>query len=125
MVVQGANDPRVLKVESDEIVAALQNNSVPVEYLVFEDEGHGFEIKLNRIQASEAYLSFLAKYLTGRVETNKKNTTTSRFSGSTAESNVETDSTTTSGSSVACMFSYFWIWYALLVMFHVLHSLIL
>jgi acetyl esterase/lipase len=59
MVVQGANDPRVLQVESDEIVAALRNNSVPVEYLVFEDEGHGFQVKSNRIEASEAYLALV------------------------------------------------------------------
>ena len=42
MVLQGANDPRVLKAESDDIVAAGQANGVPVEYVVFEDEGHGF-----------------------------------------------------------------------------------
>jgi dipeptidyl aminopeptidase/acylaminoacyl peptidase len=59
LVVQGANDPRVLKVESDEIVEAVKQNQVPVEYLVFPDEGHGFEKKQNRIAASEAYLKFL------------------------------------------------------------------
>ncbi len=59
LVVQGANDPRVLQVESDEIVEAVKQNQVPVEYLVFPDEGHGFEKKQNRIAASEAYLKFL------------------------------------------------------------------
>jgi prolyl oligopeptidase len=63
LVVQGANDPRVLKTESDEIVAALRANGVPVEYLVFDDEGHGFRQKANRIAASEAYLSFLKEHL--------------------------------------------------------------
>ena len=63
LVVQGANDPRVLKVESDEIVAAVKANGVPVEYLVFEDEGHGFSQKANRIAASEAFLKFLDTYL--------------------------------------------------------------
>lgn len=63
LVVQGANDPRVLKVESDEIVAAMQANEVPVEYLVFPDEGHGFTKRVNRIAASEAYLNFLDTYL--------------------------------------------------------------
>jgi len=43
LVVQGTNDPRVLKIESDEIVAAVKHNGVPVEYLVFDDEGHGFQ----------------------------------------------------------------------------------
>ena len=63
LVVQGANDPRVLQVESDEIVAAVKANGVPVEYLVFPDEGHGFLRKQNRIAASEAYVRFLDTYL--------------------------------------------------------------
>ena len=63
LVVQGANDPRVLKAESDEIVAAVRENQVPVEYLIFEDEGHGFSKKKNRIEASEKYLSFAQRYL--------------------------------------------------------------
>ncbi|MFK7954464.1 MAG: alpha/beta fold hydrolase [Lysobacterales bacterium] len=63
LVVQGANDPRVLKVESDELVAAVQKNEVPVEYLVFDDEGHGFAKRANRIAASEAYVRFLNAYL--------------------------------------------------------------
>lgn len=63
LVVQGANDPRVLQVESDEIVAAVKANGVPVEYLVFPDEGHGFLRKQNRVSASEAYLKFLDKHL--------------------------------------------------------------
>jgi dipeptidyl aminopeptidase/acylaminoacyl peptidase len=63
LVVQGANDPRVLKVESDELVAAVKANNVPVEYLVFPDEGHGFLKRQNRIDASDAYLRFLDKHL--------------------------------------------------------------
>ena len=63
MVIQGANDPRVLKVESDEIVAAVEANGVPVTYVVFDDEGHGFTKKENRIEASDAYLEFLDIYL--------------------------------------------------------------
>ncbi|MEE4161923.1 MAG: alpha/beta fold hydrolase, partial [Woeseiaceae bacterium] len=66
LVVQGANDPRVLKVESDELVAAVQANEVPVEYVVFPDEGHGFRRRENRITASEAYLQFLDTYLKGK-----------------------------------------------------------
>jgi len=65
LVVQGANDPRVLQVESDELVAAVQANEVPVEYLVFPDEGHGFRKKANRITASDAYVKFLDMYLKG------------------------------------------------------------
>jgi dipeptidyl aminopeptidase/acylaminoacyl peptidase len=65
LVVQGANDPRVLQVESDELVAALRDNEVPVEYLLFDDEGHGFRKRANRIEASEAYLRFLDTHLKG------------------------------------------------------------
>lgn len=59
LVVQGANDPRVLQVESDELVAAVRANEVPVEYVLFPDEGHGFLKRENRIAAQEAYLEFL------------------------------------------------------------------
>jgi dipeptidyl aminopeptidase/acylaminoacyl peptidase len=68
LVVQGANDPRVLQVESDEIVAAVRANGVPVEYVLFPDEGHGFSKRENRITASQAYLSFLDTYLKGQSE---------------------------------------------------------
>jgi len=67
MVLQGANDPRVLKVESDEIVAAARKNKVPVEYLVFEDEGHGFVKKENQIKGYRAMREFLDKYLKGQT----------------------------------------------------------
>jgi dipeptidyl aminopeptidase/acylaminoacyl peptidase len=63
LVLQGKNDPRVLQVESDEIVAAVRANNVPVEYVVFPDEGHGFTKRDNRIKASDAYVEFLDKYL--------------------------------------------------------------
>jgi dipeptidyl aminopeptidase/acylaminoacyl peptidase len=69
IVLQGANDPRVLQVESDEIVAAVKKKGIPVEYLVFADEGHGFRKKKNEIQAYKAILKFLDKYLKGKEET--------------------------------------------------------
>ncbi len=59
MVLQGANDPRVLKVESDEIVAAARQNGVPVEYVLFDDEGHGFRKKENRRRGYTAIRDFL------------------------------------------------------------------
>lgn len=65
LVIQGANDPRVLQVESDEMVAAIRANNVPVEYVLFPDEGHGFVKKSNRVRASDAYLNFLDAYLKG------------------------------------------------------------
>lgn len=63
LVVQGANDPRVLKIESDELVAAVKANEAPVEYVVFADEGHGFRKRENRVTASEAYVRFLDAHL--------------------------------------------------------------
>jgi dipeptidyl aminopeptidase/acylaminoacyl peptidase len=63
MVLQGANDPRVLKVESDEIVAAAKTKGVPVEYLVFPDEGHGFVKKENEIKGYTAVIAFLDAHL--------------------------------------------------------------
>jgi dipeptidyl aminopeptidase/acylaminoacyl peptidase len=63
LVLQGANDPRVIKPESDDIVAAVKKNGVPVEYLVFSDEGHGFTKKKNRIEGYRAVLKFLDKHL--------------------------------------------------------------
>jgi dipeptidyl aminopeptidase/acylaminoacyl peptidase len=69
LVLQGANDPRVLKVESDEIVAAVKRKGVPVEYIVFDDEGHGFVKKENEIEGYGAVLSFLDRYLRGAETT--------------------------------------------------------
>jgi dipeptidyl aminopeptidase/acylaminoacyl peptidase len=63
MVLQGANDPRVLKEESDEIVAAVKANSVPVEYVLFTDEGHGFVKRENQIRGYEAMKQFLERHL--------------------------------------------------------------
>ena len=65
LVLQGSQDPRVLKVESDEIVEGVQKSGVPVEYVLFEDEGHGFVKKENQIEAYERTLQFLDKYLKG------------------------------------------------------------
>ena len=65
IVLQGANDPRVIKPESDEIVEAVRKNNVPVEYVVFDNEGHGFTKKANEIRANRAILEFLDKHLKG------------------------------------------------------------
>jgi dipeptidyl aminopeptidase/acylaminoacyl peptidase len=67
MVLQGANDPRVLQVESDEIVAAVKAKGVPVEYIIFPDEGHGFVKRENEIKADSQILAFLDKYLKGET----------------------------------------------------------
>jgi dipeptidyl aminopeptidase/acylaminoacyl peptidase len=63
LVLQGSNDPRVLQVESDEIVAGAKKNNVPVEYVLFPDEGHGFVKKENQMKAAEVTLKFLNEHL--------------------------------------------------------------
>ncbi|HVR72564.1 MAG TPA: S9 family peptidase [Vicinamibacteria bacterium] len=65
IVLQGANDPRVIKPESDDIVAAVKKNGVPVEYVVFPDEGHGFSKKKNQIEGYRAIRQFLDTHLKG------------------------------------------------------------
>ena len=67
MVLQGANDPRVIKPESDDIVAAVEKNGVPVEYVVFDDEGHGFSKKKNQIEGYGRILAFLDQHLRGNA----------------------------------------------------------
>ncbi len=66
LVIQGRNDPRVLQVESDELVERMRADGVYVEYVLFDDEGHGFAKKENRITASEAYVEFLDSFLSER-----------------------------------------------------------
>ena len=68
MIGQGANDPRVPQRESDQIVQALRANGIPVTYIVFDDEGHGFMDPLNNLRFSAAMEAFLAEHLGGRVE---------------------------------------------------------
>jgi len=65
IVLQGANDPRVLQPESDDIVKAVRANGVPVEYVVFPDEGHGFQKKENEMVGYRAILAFLDQHLKG------------------------------------------------------------
>ena len=65
MFLQGSQDPRVLQVETDEMATAAKKNGVPVEYVLFPDEGHGFVKKENNIKANKAILGFLDKYLKG------------------------------------------------------------
>jgi dipeptidyl aminopeptidase/acylaminoacyl peptidase len=66
LVAQGANDPRVKKAESDQIVVALRERNFPVEYIVAPDEGHGFARPVNNMAMIAAGEKFLAKRLGGR-----------------------------------------------------------
>ncbi len=68
MVVQGAKDPRVNKREADQIVAALRDRNYPVQYLLADDEGHGFARPVNNMAMIAASEKFLAKYLGGRYQ---------------------------------------------------------
>ena len=63
IVLQGANDPRVIKPESDEIVESIKKRNGVVEYVLFDNEGHGFTKKANEIRAYKAILDFLDRYL--------------------------------------------------------------
>ena len=63
IVLQGVNDPRVIKPESDEIVENIKKRNGVVEYVLFDNEGHGFTKKANEIRAYKAILDFLDRYL--------------------------------------------------------------
>ena len=67
-IAQGANDPRVNKDESDQMVKAMKERGIEVEYLVKDDEGHGFRNEENRFDFYRAMESFLTKHLTDSVE---------------------------------------------------------
>jgi dipeptidyl aminopeptidase/acylaminoacyl peptidase len=68
LVIQGANDPRVKKAESDRIVVAMRDRGRSVEYLVAPDEGHGFAGRMNNIATYAKVEEFLGKHLGGRVQ---------------------------------------------------------
>jgi hypothetical protein len=68
LVIQGANDPRVNKRESDQIVIALRDRGFPVEYIVAPDEGHGFARPVNNMSMFATSEKFLARYLGGRYQ---------------------------------------------------------
>ncbi|MBE8988267.1 S9 family peptidase [Nostoc sp. LEGE 12450] len=68
LIGQGANDPRVKQSESDQIVNAMQQAGLPVQYVLYTDEGHGFARPENRLHFFAIAEEFLAKYLGGRFE---------------------------------------------------------
>ncbi|MBX9254446.1 S9 family peptidase [Desmonostoc muscorum CCALA 125] len=68
LIGQGANDPRVKQAESDQIVSAMQQANLPVQYVLYPDEGHGFARPENRLHFFAIAEEFLAKYLGGRFE---------------------------------------------------------
>lgn len=68
LVIQGANDPRVKQAESDQIVAALRNKEIDVDYLLASDEGHGFREETNKLAVAAALEKFFAQHLQGRYQ---------------------------------------------------------
>jgi dipeptidyl aminopeptidase/acylaminoacyl peptidase len=68
LIAQGANDPRVKQAESEQVVAAMKEKGIDYEYLLFEDEGHGFARPENRLEFYAAAERFLARHLGGRAE---------------------------------------------------------
>jgi dipeptidyl aminopeptidase/acylaminoacyl peptidase len=68
LVVQGANDPRVNRAESEQIVIALRDRGFPVEYILAPDEGHGFARPINNLVLYTTAEKFLAKHLGGRYQ---------------------------------------------------------
>ena len=68
LIGQGANDPRVKQTESDQIVKAMQGKNIPVTYVLFPDEGHGFARPENKMSFNAVTEIFLSQYLGGRVE---------------------------------------------------------
>jgi dipeptidyl aminopeptidase/acylaminoacyl peptidase len=68
LIVQGANDPRVKRQESDQIVTELRARDIPVQYMIFDDEGHGLAEPANLRRFAALAESFLARTLGGSVE---------------------------------------------------------
>jgi len=68
LVIQGANDPRVKQAESDQIVVAMRDKGLPVEYIVAQDEGHGFRGRENRVAMFARIEEFLAMHNGGRYQ---------------------------------------------------------
>ena len=68
LIGQGANDPRVTKVEADQIVEAMNAKNIPVTYVLYPDEGHGFSGEDNRMSFNAVTEAFLAKHLGGEFE---------------------------------------------------------
>jgi dipeptidyl aminopeptidase/acylaminoacyl peptidase len=68
LIAQGANDPRVKQAESDQVVSAMKEKNIPVTYLLYPNEGHGFARPENRLSFYAVTEAFLAKCLGGRCE---------------------------------------------------------
>jgi dipeptidyl aminopeptidase/acylaminoacyl peptidase len=68
LIAQGANDPRVKQAEADQVIAAMRSKGLPVTYVLYPEEGHGFAVPENRISFYAIAEAFLAQHLGGRAE---------------------------------------------------------
>ncbi|MEM1080241.1 MAG: S9 family peptidase [Pseudomonadota bacterium] len=85
LVIQGANDPRVKQAESDQIVIAMREKALPVEYIVAPDEGHGFRGRENRMAMFARIEAFLADHNGGRYQTDMPNDIAERLAAITVD----------------------------------------
>jgi hypothetical protein len=85
LVIQGANDPRVNRAESEQIVAALRDRGFPIEYILAPDEGHGFARPINNLVLFTAAEKFLAKHLGGRYQESMTPAITARMAQLTVD----------------------------------------
>jgi dipeptidyl aminopeptidase/acylaminoacyl peptidase len=99
MVIQGANDPRVNKAESEQIVIALRDRGFPVEYILAPDEGHGFARPINNLAAFAAAEKFLSKHLKGRYQEFMGPEVTERLKTLTIDPKTVTKTTTVSAAA--------------------------
>jgi dipeptidyl aminopeptidase/acylaminoacyl peptidase len=100
LVVQGANDPRVNRREAEQIVVALRDRGFPVEYLLAEDEGHGFARPVNNMAMLMAAERFFAKHLGGRYQAGGKPEVVTRLSEITVDPATVTIAEKVDASSV-------------------------
>ena len=85
LVIHGANDPRVRQAEADQIVAAMRDRELPVEYLVAPDEGHGFRGLENRLAMFARTEAFLAEHLGGRYQSDMPDDVADRLAAITVD----------------------------------------
>jgi dipeptidyl aminopeptidase/acylaminoacyl peptidase len=85
LIIHGANDPRVRQTEADQIVVAMREAGLPVEYMVAPDEGHGFRGRENRLAMYARVERFLANHLGGRYQADMSDETAKRLEAITID----------------------------------------
>jgi dienelactone hydrolase len=88
LVIHGANDPRVKQAEADQIVVAMRERDLDVEYIVAPDEGHGFRVRENRLAMFARTEAFLANHLGGRHQTDMPEDISERLAAITVDINT-------------------------------------